>query len=101
MTEAQYRQLVQSAASFQDMDADLQQQILTASGEERERYVRLFENEAAAIGQAVKDFQEQNEADLQGAKIAVKRDQAEQLKAAEQEAAQEDGQTLSSLINNL
>lgn len=56
MTREEYQQLVKSSGGFQKLDAETQQKILEATGEDMEAYMKIFTAEQDEVVDAKKDF---------------------------------------------
>ena len=86
LTDAQYQELLAKSASYQSMEESEKSRISAATGDERANYAAIFQEEATLMDQANHDFLAQNDAIINQFKTAVRQDQSQNLKKAEQQA---------------
>lgn len=101
MSDQEYQQLVRGSASFQDLDANLQAKILEATGEDREGYIRTFQEEAELMKKAVEDFSSQNDQVIADFKATVQNEKSAKIKSAENKAKAQDEEALTDLMNSI
>ena len=68
------------------MEESEKSRISAATGDERANYAAIFQEEATLMDQANHDFLAQNDAIINQFKTAVRQDQSQNLKKAEQQA---------------
>jgi hypothetical protein len=86
MSDSAYQALLSQSPAFQGMDRDDQQRISSASATERERYIKIFEEEKQMLEEANKSFLKKNDEIIMGFKVTVKKDKQTRLKQAEEKA---------------
>lgn len=101
MSDQEYLQLVKGSLSFQDLDANLQAKILEAKGEDRENYIRTFQEEAELMKKAVGEFNAENDQVIADFKAVVQSEKTAKIKTAENKAKVEEEKQLSNLLNDL
>ncbi len=83
MTREEYEKIVKNSLSFREMDGLTQSQILAAVGEEMERYITMFQQEADLLREAYGNFQKESDQVVLDYKVSVQKDKKEKLTAKE------------------
>lgn len=99
-----YKDLVKGSIVFQQLGEEIQEMILNATGEEQERYERIFTIEREGILRAKKDLLERNNLVVKNFTLQVKLIKKEKLKEDETIARQKEeakGEALLDQLNNL
>lgn len=101
MTKEEYQKLARRSVSFKAMDGDQKGKVLVAEGEERESYVKMFEEEAQFVVEAFEELIDANDKIVGDFKADYLKNQRDELKVMAENAQDADVDTAESLLTNL
>lgn len=101
MDEIAYKNLLEKSQTFKEMEQEDRERIAAASGDDREHFVAIFQDEAKAMDEAYKSFVDKNEQIKKEFVATVKTSVKERLMKAEQEAVAEDEANAETLLKQL
>lgn len=101
MDQAQYQQLLNNSPNFQELELPEKERILNLTGEDRNYYITIFQDEKSLLESAAKQFEEDVDHVVAEYKFSTQQAKKTQLKSAEKAEAANDEVSAEKLLNNL
>ncbi len=101
MSDQEYQQLVKGSVFFQDLDRNLQDKVMNATGELREFYIRTFQEEAEMMKVGITEFATKNDQVIANFTASINAGKFSQLKKTENQDKARDEQELDQLLKSI